>query len=159
VALKELKFFSILVILLALFLTACNAQSSQETSTELPSSAAQTPDPCSAANISDSAAPILAGMAEFDDASDLAANTPHEQLTGPISDLQAIRRAAEDYEVPDCLVPLKIAQIDYMNSVIDTMLMFLSMEQEEVIMVGIEITDELRALYENTATSILGETP
>jgi hypothetical protein len=158
VALNRNKIFLIILIALALFLIGCNVKpedSQPEPIDQDPISG----DLCAPDNVATSAAPILELMTKFDDGSDLAANTPLEQLTGPIADLQAVRRDAENLAVPECLLPLKLAQVDYMNSVIDTMLMFLSMEQEEVIMVGIEITDELRAFYEDLVIEIIGETP
>ena len=65
-------------------------------------------------------------MREFDDASKLAASIPREQLSTPISNLQKIRRDAEDELIPPCLEKLKDYEILHMNSVINTLIAFLS---------------------------------
>ncbi|HJR82065.1 MAG TPA: hypothetical protein VJ821_18470 [Anaerolineales bacterium] len=85
-----------------------------------------TPDPCEAENIKPVVDQVHAHMREFDDASTLAASLPREQLTEPIANLQRIRREAEDETVPSCLENLKDFQIQHMNSVISTLLAFIS---------------------------------
>jgi hypothetical protein len=116
-------------------------------------------DPCGDELLETTATPLTSLMEIFDDGADIAANSPHEQLAEPIANLQALRREAEDLEVPICLAKLKTAQIDYMNSVIDTLLMFLSLQDEDVVMVGVEISDELRAIYETQVSEIFGTEP
>lgn len=85
-----------------------------------------TPDPCETENIKPLVDRVHAHMREFDDASTLAASLPREQLTEPIANLQRIRREAEDETVPSCLENLKDFQIQHMNSVISTLLAFIS---------------------------------
>jgi len=72
-------------------------------------------------------------MREFDDASTLAASMPREQLSTPIANLQKIRRDAEDEQVPPCLASLKDYQIQHMNSVINTLIAFLSINDPQAI--------------------------
>src|SRR5687768_4616990 len=55
-----------------------------------------TPDVCSAESIRAEVDKVHKHMREFDDAATLAANVPREQLSGPIADLQRIRREAEE---------------------------------------------------------------
>jgi hypothetical protein len=64
-------------------------------------------------------------MREFDDASTLASNVPQAQLSSSISDLQRIRREADDEQIPACLTDLKTYQITHMNAVINTLLAFM----------------------------------
>ena len=65
-------------------------------------------------------------MREFDDATTLAASTPRDQLNSSIANLQRIRREAEDEQIPACLTNLKKVQVDHMNSVINSLLLFMS---------------------------------
>jgi len=44
--------------------------------------------------------------------------TPVEQLPGIISNLQRIRRSAEDPQIPACLGQLKTHQLNHMNLMI-----------------------------------------
>jgi hypothetical protein len=63
-------------------------------------------------------------MREFDDASTLAGSIPRDQLGSSIADLQRIRREAEDEQTPACLTNLRKIQVDHMNSVINSLLIF-----------------------------------
>ncbi|HET9590202.1 MAG TPA: hypothetical protein VFO91_15560 [Anaerolineales bacterium] len=85
-----------------------------------------TPDLCAPENIKAEVDKVHKHMREFDDASTLAASMPREQLSGPIANLQLIRRDAEDEVVPSCLSTLKDYQIQHMNSVIGTLIAFMS---------------------------------
>src|ERR671912_613587 len=84
-----------------------------------------TPDPCAAENLAEAIRRVNDLQREFDDASQLASNLAREQLPDSISDLQRIRRAAEDHQAPACLATLKAHQLAHMNIVIDTMIAFL----------------------------------
>jgi hypothetical protein len=85
-----------------------------------------TPDLCASENIKAEVDKVHRHMREFDDASKLAASIPREQLSTPISNLQKIRRDAEDELIPPCLEKLKDYEILHMNSVINTLIAFLS---------------------------------
>lgn len=85
-----------------------------------------TPDLCAPENIKAEVDKVHRHMREFDDASKLAASMPREQLSTPISNLQKIRRDAEDEPVPACLAKLKDYEILHMNSVINTLIAFMS---------------------------------
>jgi len=85
-----------------------------------------TPDLCASENIKAEVDKVHRHMREFDDASRLAASMPREQLSTPIANLQKIRRDAEDELIPPCLEKLKDYEILHMNSVINTLIAFLS---------------------------------
>ena len=85
-----------------------------------------TPDLCASENIKAEVDKVHRHMREFDDASKLAASIPREQLSTPISNLQKIRRDAEDELIPPCLEKLRDYEILHMNSVINTLIAFLS---------------------------------
>jgi len=84
-----------------------------------------TPDLCAPENIRAEVDKVHRHMREFDDAARLAASMPREQLSAPTADLQKIRREAEDELVPPCLSTLRDYQIKHMNSVIDTLIAFM----------------------------------
>ena len=84
-----------------------------------------TPDPCSSELIEVEVQKVHGHMREFDDASILASNLPLQELSGPIANLQRIRREAEDEQIPACLNNLKKSQIAHMNTVIATLVAFL----------------------------------
>jgi hypothetical protein len=85
-----------------------------------------TPDLCASENIKAEVDKVHRHMREFDDASKLAASMPREQLSTPIANLQKIRRDAEDELIPPCLAKLKDYEILHMNSVINTLIAFMS---------------------------------
>ena len=111
-----------LFFVLVLFLSACGNPSASGDD----ASASSTPDACQSDNVDQSVKPINDLQREFNDASELAANLPREQLQPSIADMQRIRRAAEDQSIPPCLVTLKTHQLAHMNAVIDTLLAFVS---------------------------------
>lgn len=86
--------------------------------------ATPTPDPCSPANVGPRIEELHKLTREFDDASALAANTDLRNLYAPISDLQRIRRAAEDQDVPACLQKLRDSQLAFMGRMVDTLMAF-----------------------------------
>lgn len=84
----------------------------------------RTPDPCQASNMNATVKPVNDLQREFNDASELAANLPREQLQPSIAEMQRIRREAEDQAIPACLGLLKAHQLAHMNAVIDTLISF-----------------------------------
>ena len=105
---------------LAMLLAACGNPNTSSVTQE----ATQTPDPCIASNMNLTIKPVNDLQREFNDASELAANLPREQLQPTIADMQRIRREAEDQTVPACLETLKRYQLAHMNSGIETLLAF-----------------------------------
>lgn len=108
------------LLVILLLLTACGNAPTLEGK----EAATWTPDPCLSATMNQSVRPINDLQREFNDASELAANLPREQLQPSISEMQRIRRAAEDQPIPACLETLKQFQLAHMNTVIDTLLAF-----------------------------------
>lgn len=78
-----------------------------------------TPDPCLPEVIGATIFEFDRISREFNDAFILAQNTPAAQLSENISELQRIRRSAEDFEIPICLTRLKQVQLGFMNSAIE----------------------------------------
>jgi hypothetical protein len=93
-------------------------------------------------------------MREFDDASKLAASMPREQLSTPIANLQKIRRDAEDELIPPCLAKLKDYEILHMNSVINTLIAFMSVNDPLAVdCVDVEQNTEEEAICQSIASA------
>lgn len=120
-------------LLLTLILSGCGSNpiptiSETVTDTALPTitiTITTTPDLCAPENVRAEVDKVHRHMREFDDASTLAASMPREQLSTPISNLQKIRRDAEDEQVPPCLAKLKEYEVQHMNLVINTLIAFI----------------------------------
>lgn len=95
-------------------------------------------------------------MREFDDMSKLAANLAREKLPELISEMQRVRRTAEDQEVAACLSTLKMHQISHMNIVIDTLIAFLGGAQPEMLNDGIARAGQEHDLYTLEVARLLG---
>jgi hypothetical protein len=97
-------------------------------------------------------------MREFDDASQLASNTPIQQLPDIISDLQRIRRDAEDTQIPACLGTLKTHQLNHMNLMIQTLIAFVGGASQEELKNGLEMARKEHDLYSLEIVRLLGIT-
>ena len=115
-----------------------------------------TPDPCSVENLSESIKVVNDLMREFDDMSKLATNLSREKLPEMISEMQRVRRAAEDHEVPACLSTLKVHQLAHMNTVINTLIAFLGGAQPEMLTEGISRAGQEHDLYTLEVARLLG---
>jgi hypothetical protein len=125
---------------------------------ELSVAPSTTPDPCSAGQIEAEVQKVHRHMREFDDASVLASNLPREQLTDSVAGLQKIRREAEDEQIPACLTNLRKYQVEHMNSVINTMLAFMSGTDTKTLEKGIAIARQQHDQYTLELARLLGLT-
>ena len=139
---------------LTLLLAGCGAQ---PVSTQSPAESA-TPDPCATENLPASIQPINDLTREFDDASQLAANLPVQQLPEIVSNMQRIRRAAEDVDAPACLTTLKTHQLNYMNGMIQTLLSFTGGADQASINNGLTAAEREHELYSLEVVRLLGIT-
>lgn len=117
--------FVLSFLLLSLFLAACGSGATAAPT----ASSTPTYDPCSEQNLPAEVTRVDGLMREFDDLSLVAQNTPQDQLSQVIPQLQKVLRDAEDQAVPECLVTLKKAQINHMSAVIQTLLILLATPQ------------------------------
>lgn len=149
-----------LLIISLLFLSACANQNptSVGSSPTLQQTAisTSTPDPCAVENLSESIKEVNDLMREFDDMSKLATNISREKLPELISEMQRVRRAAEDQQVPACLSTLKVHQIAHMNTVIDTLIAFLGGAKAEELNAGIQRAGQEHDLYTLEIARLLG---
>lgn len=125
------------------------------TSTDTPLS---TPDPCSRPQLETEVQKVHKHMREFDDASILASNMPREQLSDPIADLQRIRREAEDEQVPGCLTNLKLIEVQHMNTVISTLIVFMGGTDQQTLDQGIALARKQHDEYTLELARLLGLT-
>lgn len=126
--------------------------------TATPPPVTDTPDPCAPDNIEAEVQKIHAYMREFDDTSTLAASRPREGLANSISELQRIRREAEDQTTPSCLATLKSHQIAHMNSVINTLIAFMGGADQTAVDQGIAIARDQHDSYTLELARLLGIT-
>ena len=153
-----------ILLLIILPLTACGNQPDPTpivTFTTAPVSittSTSTPDPCAPENIAREAEKVHKLMREFDDAALLASNTPLDQLNPTIANLQRIRRDAEDLPTPICLATLKQYQLAHMNTVINTMLGFLSGANPELLNQSIAQARQQHDQYTLELANLLGMT-
>lgn len=134
------------------------AEASLSSSTGIAPPSPTTPDPCSTEEIEAEVQKVHSHMREFDDASLLASNLPREQLNDAISNLQRIRREAEDEQIPACLLNLKKYEVDHMNTVINTLVAFMGGTSQEVLEQGITIAREQHDQYTLELARLLGLT-
>ena len=143
-----------------LALTGCanqNIASAQPVATNEPTLAVTfTPDPCSVENLSASIKEVNDRMREFDDIAKLAASVAREKVPELVSEMQRIRREAEDHETPDCLSTLKVHQVTHMNTVIDTLIAFIGGAQAEALNEGISRAGQEHDLYTLEVARLLG---
>lgn len=137
--------------------TAIQEEAANQTATP-PPAGSTTPDPCVLPQLEAEVQNVHRHMREFDDASILASNMPREQLSGPIAELQRIRREAEDETVPGCLLPLKTHQIEHMNSVIDTLVAFMGGTDQQTLEQGIATARQQHDDYTLELARLLGLT-
>jgi hypothetical protein len=182
---KDLLRFSLAILIFSIILAGCGGNvpatvtsAATSVATEAPISTADsapvstTPDLCVSPQLEAEAQKVQGFMREFDDASTLASSVPQAQLSDSIADLQRIRRAADDQEVPPCLASLKNYQINHMNAVINTLLAFIratdplsidcqdiqSNTEEEAICQNISIARQLHDQYLVELARVLGLT-
>ena len=141
-----------ILVILVLLLAACGNASPDNADPSF------TPDPCLSSTMNASVKPINDLQREFNDASELAANQPREQLQPSITEMQRIRRAAEDQVVPECLFTLKQHQLAHMNAVIDTLIAFVSGADTDSLNQGMAEARNEYDLYTFEMARLLGVT-
>jgi hypothetical protein len=125
---------------------------------EVPVTSTTTDDPCSSENLPTTVQGLNDLMREFDNASQSASNTPAEQLPKLISNLQRIRRSAEDTKIPTCLGQLKTHQLNHMNLLIQTLIDFVGGASKEDLNTGLSNARKEHDLYSLEIVRLLGIT-
>ena len=90
-----------------------------------------TPDPCDAENLLEEVEKVQNLVNEFQDTAYVANFAPQAELIFPIMEMQAVRRDLLKLDVPDCEEAIKIASLNYMDSTINYLILFMGGETEE----------------------------
>jgi hypothetical protein len=138
--------------------TAVEAEASPTIPAASTVEATATLDPCGRPQLETEVQKVHKHMREFDDASILASNMPREQLSSAIADLQRIRREAEDEGTPACLTNLKQIQVQHMNTVINTLIVFMGGTDQQTLDQGISLARQQHDEYTLELARILGLT-
>ena len=146
----KLNLFIVLALAGLLLFTSCGQGT--------PAGPSPTPDPCSEDNLPLEVEKVNELMRAFDDAAILAAKTPRDELNIPVSELQRIRRNAEDQKVPVCLDTLKKKQVAYMNTVIQTLIALVGGADQETVNQGAVLSRQQRNEYIAELARVLGVT-
>ena len=144
--------------LILLIVSACAGQPIATQPESLSSSTTNPDDPCSSENLPTTVQGLNDLMREFDNASQLASNTPSQQMPDLISNLQRIRRDAEDSQIPACLGDLKTHQLNHMNLVIQSLIAFVGGASQEDLKAGLENARKEHDLYSLEIVRLLGIT-
>src|SRR6266511_2786104 len=151
--LKKIVLYLFLLILL--IMSACGGQ---PIATQPEVLTTNTNDPCSSENLPTTVQGLNDLMREFDDAAQLASSTPAQQLPDIISNLQRIRREAEDSQIPTCLGALKTHQLNHMNLMIQTLIALVGGASQEELNAGLENARKEHDLYSLEIVRLLGIT-
>lgn len=144
---------------LVLFASACGGQpAATQVETSMTPITSPDEDPCSPQNLPVAVQPLNDLMREFEDTSQLASNLSAQQLPDVISNLQQIRRGAEDVKIPACLTTLKTHQLNHMNLMIQTLLAFVGGANQEELTNGLEMARKEHDLYSLEIVRLLGVT-
>ncbi len=157
----KIKAISIIVLIVfgAVLLASCGSPATVVVEiTSTPAVPTATMDLCAPENIKDSALAVHRLMRAFDDTAQIATNTTREQLSGPVSALQSVRRQVEDVSVPECLVNLKNLGLAHMNAVITTLISFMGGADTDTINTGISLARAQRQAYDDELTRLIGAT-
>jgi hypothetical protein len=95
-------------------------------------------------------------MRAFDDWSQIAISTPKDKLQTVIANLQAIRRQAQDNQVSGCLLKLQEIQLLHMETVINTLLSFLSGSDTTLVNQGIALARSQHDQYNVELAVLMG---
>ena len=147
-----------MAICIILFLSACGKLTPTVTSSTSTPSVTPTLDLCSTSNLPLSVRPVNDLMRQFDDYAALAKSTPQSQLVQVIPPLQTIRRAAENQGVPPCLKQLKVDQLSYMDTLIQTLLAFDANASSDVLKGGSDQAQQYHDQYVIELAHLLGMT-
>ena len=152
------RFISAFFPFVLLIAIACDSQPRSTQPAGILTNTTDANDPCSSKNLPTTVQVVNDLMQEFDESSQQVSYTPIEQLPGIISNLQRIRRAAEDTQIPACLGQLKTHQLNHMNLMIQTLIAFVGGASKEELNTGLENARKEHDLYSLEIVRLLGIT-
>ncbi len=89
--------------------------------------------PCGVNPVKEAANQLQAKAEEFSDAFNIAVSTSRISLAGPISDMQAIKRDADDIQVPACMEKARALTVEGMDHSISGMIAFMGQENDATV--------------------------
>jgi hypothetical protein len=97
---------------------------------------------------------------DWDDANSVAGSTSRIALSGPLMQLQTIRREVSDMVAPNCSAGVQLMMINYMDKVIDSYLAFMSQESDSVVTQKMQDANKLMNVFVVEFTKLKnGESP
>ena len=89
------------------------------------------PDPCASENLLDEVEKVQDLVNKFQDIAYVAISTDYTMMTLPILEMQDVRRELQKLDVPDCEEAIKTASLNYMNSTINYLILFMGNPADE----------------------------
>lgn len=83
----------------------------------------------------------------WDDAVDVAQSSSRIALTGPVGDLQEIRRETRQQDWPECAIEAQAELVDWMDDTIKAFIAFLGQEDDSVVQGHLEDADSHRVAF------------
>lgn len=160
--------FFALAICLSLLLSACAANqptqpaspapASQAAATLPPVTPSATPDLCTQAQLPETVKAVNTYVRQFDNYSSLSVQVPAPQLPQMISAMKQIRQALQQQLVPPCLTDLKHYALQYMDTVILTVVTFQANPNIDSLNTGIQQARDYNDQYALELARLLGVT-
>lgn len=144
--------------LILLLTSACGNQAVATQSEPVVTATNLMDDPCAAPNLPTTVQELVNLMSEFDNISQQVPGASTQQYPSIISELQRVRRAAEDTQIPPCLGTLKTHQLNHMNLMIQTLIAFVGGTSQEELNAGLENARKEHDLYSLEIVRLLGIT-
>ncbi len=162
---------TLLVFLLAALgtlLAACGSASPQPTgvtpatqaqsTTPPPATPSATPDLCTQGNLPHSVRIVNTYVQQFDNYSSLSVQVPPAQLPQIVAAMKSIRQALQQQAVPPCLTDLKHFALQYMDTVIQTVVGYEAKPDINSLNAGIEQARKYNDQYAIELARLLGVT-
>jgi hypothetical protein len=93
---------------------------------------------------------------KWDDANNLASQTPRMQLAVQIANLQAVRREAQDLKPPECAKPVQDALVGSMDATIQGFLDFMSQKPDTTVQVSFAKANEQMSAFTKALAVVQG---
>lgn len=96
---------------------------------------------------------------KWDDANNLAGQTPRMQLAAQIGNLQSIRREAQDMKPPECAKPVQDALVGSMDATIQGYLDFLAQKSDQSVAASFKRASEQMTAFGAAIAVVRGLAP
>lgn len=96
-------------------------------------------------------------LEDWDDTNAIASSTARINLSGPVGEMQDIKRDVEDLEVDPCLEDAHADLVTYMERTIDAYIAFMSNEDDELIQMTMETAESYLLRYDRALRDLQEE--